>query len=230
MQLHFKEKDLVDWKGTPQEYENSLLYSQYLYNQDVYIIGLPYPEIDIPNDGVIVGVNHNLLKIPKADIIYHQSSAEPTKLLSSPKTKLLKFMCINYCQTYKEHLASYCLENRITPRLVVHSAWPTKNLIAPEYEPLCLFQKNLGCMPLTGILAIADLLMQPIKSLNIIGFDFYFVYGIGVRKQIGPHFIPPQLNWLWSVCGKDYRVKWDNKLQRVFDFYGERGNEGKFYE
>lgn len=100
---------------------------------------------------------------------------------------------------------------------------------AMSHEFFFKVKKDIGALsPNTGVSAIAHLLLSELKSLNVIGFDFYLsgVYdGYGdVRqgedaKEINKrwHDAEGQLQYLKVLQQRDNRLKFDDVLQGLVD-------------
>jgi hypothetical protein len=79
------------------------------------------------------------------------------------------------------------------------------NPFGPEHEWLNNLHRELGTMPLTGMIAVSHLLSMPILELELAGFDFYSMNGISPRVR-DSHEIFPQIEWLAEQTLKDKRL------------------------
>lgn len=212
---------LINWKDNQKVKESLGDYAKLLYNKNVLLLGgakpLPYKVEDY--DIIVAANSHSVGYDHRIDIIYTQSSDMPTALLEDPKTKELKYMCINYSQMFAQTLQRFCEKHGVPYRFFLHAIWPEVNPIAPELEPLCVWQKEIGTFVFIGILAIEDMLRHCVKTLTLRGFDFYFTEGEGCKKKIGHHEVEPQVVWLYRKAHFDKRIIIDENLKRVFDFY-----------
>ena len=213
---------LINWKDNKETEESLGRFSRYLYNKRVLFIGgaknpSPYRVEDY--DVIVAANSHSVRLSHPVDIIYTQSSDMPTALLRDPRTRDLKYFCINYSQMYVQVLTRFCEKHNIPRRYFLHSLWPTVNPIYPEFEPLCAWQKEIGTFVFVGILAIRDLLNHYVKSLTLRGFNFYFKPGQGSPKKVGKHEVEPQIVWLYRTSVFDKRLIIDEQLEAVFNHY-----------
>lgn len=90
----------------------------------------------------------------------------------------------------------------------------------PSVEWCNQFWNEIGTNPFMGILAIRMILLFPIRSLKLYGFDF-FKEGEDFRKNIGCHNIRVQILWLLHLYNTDFRVEADQRLLNVFSKFGK---------
>jgi hypothetical protein len=76
------------------------------------------------------------------------------------------------------------------------------------------FWNDIKVNPFVGMLALRMILLFPIKSVELIGFDFY-ARGGEVPSKISCHYISPQLNWLKNLYRTDFRVILSSELQQI---------------
>ena len=87
-----------------------------------------------------------------------------------------------------------------------------------DLEEYLSFEKQLGCRPNTGVLAIHELLRSPLRQLYITGFTFfkggyYSEYRdyteakvLGLIKAAGFHKVEPQLEWFSQAVKNNSRL------------------------
>ena len=86
------------------------------------------------------------------------------------------------------------------------------NPYSPDLEWCNTLGRRLGTMPLTGIVAMHHLLMQPLKLLYVTGFTFYREDGIAPERRHS-HALHPQEEYLYWLARNDSRVVLDETLQ-----------------
>lgn len=92
------------------------------------------------------------------------------------------------------------------------------------------FWNEIGTNPFVGLIAIRMILLFPIRSLNIVGFDFFKETVGEIRKKIGCHHVARQIEWLLHKYNTDFRITVDKRLEEIFSAVGKinRGNLGTF--
>lgn len=83
-----------------------------------------------------------------------------------------------------------------------------------DHDWLNAFMKELGSLPLTGILATKLLSMLPLKELRITGMDLYAKDGV-LPYQVGSHRLFTQADWLRKQTELDARIILDDRLKEV---------------
>jgi len=86
----------------------------------------------------------------------------------------------------------------------------------PDLAWCNVFCRELNTMPLTGIMAIRHLTLQPIRSLYITGFTFYAENG-KIPERRDSHDLRPQVEWLQNLLRTDLRVSVDETLKKLLE-------------
>ena len=85
------------------------------------------------------------------------------------------------------------------------------------------FWNALGTNPFIGMIALKILLMFPIKSIKLVGFDFFAPPQGGVRRQLGCHNITRQIDWLRQQYETDFRIELEPDLVKMIKASEPRG-------
>lgn len=84
-----------------------------------------------------------------------------------------------------------------------------RNPYHPALEWCNQFWNELNTNPMMGMLALKMILLLPVRSVRLIGFDFFEMPNGGKRQVIGPHYIPLQMEWLRDQWQTDFRIELD---------------------
>lgn len=106
------------------------------------------------------------------------------------------------------------------------SAFPKLNPYHHSLEWCNQFWNQLQTNPFIGVLAIKMILLFPVKSLWIRGFDFFREPNGTIRKKLSCHVIGRQIEWLRELYNSDMRITVDDDLLAVLKLTGQinRGN------
>jgi len=74
------------------------------------------------------------------------------------------------------------------------------------------FANELRTAPLTGMLALKMILMFPVRSVRLVGFDFYDGPDGEQKTMIGCHSLDRNREWLIRQWHCDYRIEFDGTL------------------
>jgi hypothetical protein len=197
--------------------ENENYLRAYLYNAKVLLIGgadisdEQMQELEAGSFDIWVRVNdHYKRQGGRTEVLYVSGTQEADKSLSHS--------VIVECKP--EGLESAWLD--VGQENGNKYLWFDVNLYADtnpyggEHEWLNNFYRQIGSMPFTGMIATKHLLTLPIKSLALVGFDFYQQHGI-VPHHRNSHLIYPQAKWLRDTAHFDYRVSIEPKLSDMLD-------------
>jgi hypothetical protein len=91
----------------------------------------------------------------------------------------------------------------------------------PTLEWCNQFWNELRTNPFIGILALKMILMFPVRSVELKGFDF-FARGSVLQKNISCHNVRLQVEWLTRMYHTDFRIKLDPNLLKLL-LIKERG-------
>jgi hypothetical protein len=84
------------------------------------------------------------------------------------------------------------------------------------------FWNEIRTNPFIGVLAVKMILMFPIRSLKIIGFDFYKDPAVASWKtNISCHNVGNQVRWLMHQYRTDFRIEVDSGLLETFKAFGD---------
>lgn len=221
-------------------YNSWLNIPQILFNREVIIIGGSYQgdELKFTKEEreryFFVQVNHHIKRRqnyqPCDWLIARQGSemiAENFLKLTQPTRDRIKIISaqINETERYEEW-CKVCADGGYYLFPFHENCGGKQNPHHPTLEWCNQFWTELRTNPFIGILAIKMILMFPIKSLKIMGFDFYQKPGGGFHKNLSCHNIKLQVLWLLHQYNTDFRIEIDDKLLDAFCTFG-KVNRGK---
>jgi hypothetical protein len=76
------------------------------------------------------------------------------------------------------------------------------------------FWNEIKVNPFVGMIALRMILLFPIKSVELVGFDFY-ARGGSLQSKISCHYVQPQIEWLANLYKTDFRVILSSELQTL---------------
>jgi hypothetical protein len=212
MFFYLKESLILRNKMINLETENYL--RSFVYNARVLLVGgaefteqeaqqFSSSEIDV----VARVNNHYIDQGGLVDVLYTAGSQEP-------ESELQDCVIVQCSPLPDEEESSWSKlgdRNRNKFLRLDTNCYEGTNPFAPEHEFINLLYKDFKSMPFTGMIAVNHLLMMPIKSLTLIGFDFYQRAGI-LPSHRDSHAIWVQVLWLFGRYVKDPRLQLSDQL------------------
>jgi hypothetical protein len=157
----------------------------------------------------------------RTDVIYHCLNADQytKKDLEFIKEKGIRFITRNEIEKTKG-----------TPkidRFIKINKEVNLNYSEIEQSFFDRIKKEMGCNPNTGALVIMHLLSMPIKSLTVVGFDFYetlYLHKTNAKQlediqknRVAGHNPKKQLEYIKGVYKKDKRLMPIGRLKEMLD-------------
>jgi hypothetical protein len=211
-------------------------FSDYLKDKNIIIVGPSQhvyddcKEIDVNSYDVIVRLNKHFKYKPgdhkivgkRTDVLYHclnqdQINLEDLKLIKSNNIRLITRNEIN-----EKNIKNPKIGNFISLNKKVNLDYD-----CIPYDFFKDLKTKLKCNPSTGVLTIMHLLSFEIKSLTVVGFDFYetlyfnkkddkFLKTIQTNKVAG-HNPKSQLAFIKDVYKNDERFKAVGRLKTILE-------------
>lgn len=148
--------------------------------------------------------------------------AEVFRALPEPYQKRIKIISaqVNEPELF-EGWEEFCKEKNI-PLFPFHEkGFINENPYHSSLEWCNQYWNEIGTNPFIGMLAVKMILMFPVRSLKLCGFDFFKTPEGVVRKQLSCHNITRQVHWLRGIYSGDFRLNIDKGLTDVFNSFGE---------
>lgn len=107
--------------------------------------------------------------------------------------------------------------------------------IADE-ESFELLIRDVDCMPMTGLIAINDLLHAGAKSVYALGFDFHATGYYNEKSSVsegvktGWHKIDPQMKYIWDLLQNDSRFDCDDNLKQILHAHFDENYSPDFWQ
>lgn len=204
--------------------QEQLLYSDYLYNRCVCIIG-GGPDVDmgmINNADVLVFINDHWRKYQnkKCNVLYCGNAALGLPLFMEHETFNPDWVFLNYGllldndQPIQTELLTQAVNAGAQVDRFYQVSFQNTNPFGPEYEWCNVLHKRINTMPLTGILAAYHLLMQPVQTLCMTGFSFYAVDGV-IPYERNTHKLWSQIALIKNLADVDSRLVLDPVLYDI---------------
>ena len=86
------------------------------------------------------------------------------------------------------------------------------NAYHPAMEWCNQFWNEIRTNPFIGMLALRMILLFPVRSVTLKGFDFFTPEGRPVPSKVSCHHVEKQTNWLTHLYHTDYRICLDQEL------------------
>jgi hypothetical protein len=205
----------------PKNYDSSVAdnYIDYLRGKNVLLVGGKSGTKIPVGYNIVVRVNdHVLFQGGRCDVLYHtirSTGLEDMLLLQHPEI-VPRFAWLNLVDSpYEVGLAARPVYDFFTSHYQALGAkvgffaqgeWLHNNPYGEPFEWLNDIHKKHNCKLLTGLVALADLLMHPVKSLKVIGMDLYIDEPKDVPDYRHSHYIPGQIKFLEDAM-KDKRLQ-----------------------
>lgn len=77
------------------------------------------------------------------------------------------------------------------------------------------FWTEIKSNPFVGLLALRMILLFPVKSVTLYGFDFFALQDGSKRTKLGCHYIQCQMDWLKHQYLTDFRINLEPKLVEI---------------
>jgi hypothetical protein len=209
-----------------------------LFNRDVYLIGgsakadnIKFSEEE-KQSKIFVQLNHHLTRRhhhPCDWLIARAGSTMNPTLFKTLPEKLQKQIKVVSCacnkNTFKDWLNAGFL---VYP---FHEVGYSKaNPYHPALEWCNQFWNEIRTNPLVGMIAVKMILMFPVKSLTLKGFDFYRLSNGCTLAQVACHEIPIQKRWLRHLYLTDFRINLEDSLVNQLKIEGFYRGISKLYE
>lgn len=96
------------------------------------------------------------------------------------------------------------------------------NKFHPALDWCVRFKENLGASALAGMLALKMVLMFPVRSVQLVGFDFYRKPNGRLKKSEGGHDIRKNMDWLKARYNQDPRILINEPLLSILHLNPKR--------
>jgi hypothetical protein len=195
---------------------------QELFNRDVVLIGgsasVDDLRFDFSNDTrFFIQLNHHLTRRKYQPCHWLVARAGSGMEYSVFKTKIPE-----YQQKRVRVVSTACNKHTFETWQPYYPVFPFHEIRHVGLNPFhpCIewcnqFWNELETNPFVGMIALKMALMFPIKSIELIGFDFYNGECGEIRKNIGCHNLEKQINWFKHVYNTDFRITIDDNLKHV---------------
>lgn len=165
---------------------------------------------------IVVRINSNVdFQGGRCDVLVVQSQVyppTPSLMKDFADVQLVLYECDGKSATAWEAALSGSRS-----KLVPYSGacYQFENTLGFDTEWMNTLSHELGSRPLTGIAAIAFVLMFPIRELFITGFDFYYSRFGFIPWEIPGHLLHAQVEWLAKRAKNNSRIIIDSTLREV---------------
>jgi len=85
----------------------------------------------------------------------------------------------------------------------------------PAFEWCNSFWNEILTNPFIGILAVKMILLFPIQSLTLKGFDFFTNSNQDIPRRVGCHYVKTQTEYLINLYQSDYRIHLEPDLLKL---------------
>lgn len=201
----------------------STRYMHWLHRQSIMLVGggKTIDWLQVHGKHEMAWINHHWDRKSPIDIHYVSGCRDLSEMTTHYRYRP-EFIWMNIPMCYcvpdmrQEPIRQYAIrENKQLGYFFQTEHVPT-NPIDPELEWSNTLYRELGTMPLTGIVAIEHLLRQPLAQLFVTGMDFFRTGDI-LPRRIGPHEIEPQVEWLRRKRHCDRRLTCDARLTEILN-------------
>jgi hypothetical protein len=216
-----------------------------LFDRDVVIIGGSIagdrfePSKKERAEKIFVQLNHHWLRRftyqPCDWLISRKGSGMSVERLKKeiPEESLKRLEFISCQVNNLDHYLDWSMYSAVNQKFLFpfhETGYIKQNPFHPTLEWCNQFWNEIGTNPFIGILAIRMILLFPIRSLQVVGFDFFKKPEGGFFDQLSCHNIKRQVLWLLHQYNTDMRISVDDSLIKVFNSFGEinRGLIGSY--
>jgi hypothetical protein len=217
MFFYLKESLILRIQMTNLETENYL--RSFVYNARVLLVGgAEFTEHEAQlfsskDFDVVARVNnHYTDQGGLVDVLYTAGSQEPESELED----CIIIQCSPLPDEEESSWSNLGYRNRNRFLRFDTNCYQGSNPFGPENEFINLLYKEFKSMPFTGMIAVNHLLMMPIKSLTLIGFDFYQRAGI-LPSHRDSHGVWQQVIWLFGRFIRDCRLQLSDQLVALME-------------
>lgn len=190
--------------------ETAPRYVDFLKGKKVVVVGGGQCRgAEVERYDVVVRLNDHVLRQGgRCEVIYHttRSAGLEERLLLQHSEIVPRFIWLNLVdgpweagleprRTY-EYYAQTFADRGSQVGYFAQGEWMYDNPYGEEFEWLNTIHKRIGGKLLTGLVAVADIAMHPVASIDVVAMDLYINEAKRIPDYRDSHYLPAQIKFL----------------------------------